>query len=205
MVKLVSITPNAEQQILYCARVSSNQENESPKLLKYLIDHKHWSPFEMAHAVMEITTSRGIAAQILRHRSFSFQEFSQRYATPDSYELVKARRQAGKNRQSSVDDLSEDAIDWFYETQEKLWNYAITEYEKAVALGISRESARFLLPLSTTTKLYMAGSLRSWIHYIELRTQPDTQFEHRMIALVCRALLQHDLPHISEALGWMGN
>src|ERR1041385_3430608 len=168
-VKLVSITPDAEKQILYIARVSSNQENESTGLIRYLIRNKHWSPFEMAHAVFEITTSRAIAAQILRHRSFSFQEFSQRYSTPNDYEQYKARRQAEKNRQSSVDDMSEEEIDWFFEAQQVIWETAKNWYDEAIAIGIAKETARFLLPLNATTRLYMAGSIRSWVHYIELR------------------------------------
>lgn len=201
-VRLVSLTAHAEQQILYCARVSSNQENESTKLLKYLIEKEHWSPFEMAHGVFEITTSRGIAAQILRHRSFSFQEFSQRYASPEENEHYRARRQAEKNRQSSIDDLSDDDINWFSDLQDRIWQVAIAEYEEALRRGISRESARFILPLSTQTKLYMAGTIRSWIHYVELRTKPDVQEEHRVIAEAIRSELVKELPYISEALGW---
>lgn len=202
-VKFIAITPNAEKLILHCARVSSDQSNESVGLLKYLINHKHWSPFEMASCVMEITTSRGIAAQILRHRSFSFQEFSQRYSTPTEYEEYKARRKADKNRQSSVDDLPEDVIDWFYETQAEIWDAAIAKYNEALAANISKESARFLLPLNTKTKLYMAGTIRSWIHYVELRTQDDVQLEHRVIAKQCKKLLSIAIPNTAEALGWL--
>ena len=201
-VKLISITPDAEKQILYIARVSSNQENESTGLIRYLIRNKHWSPFEMAHAVFEITTSRAIAAQILRHRSFSFQEFSQRYSSPDSYEQYKARRQAEKNRQSSIDDLSQQDIHWFYTVQDGIWEDALETYNEALRRGIAKESARFLLPLNTTTRLYMAGSIRSWIHYIELRADEHTQQEHRVIAEDIRALLKPFLPTIAEACGW---
>jgi thymidylate synthase (FAD) len=201
-VRLVSITPHAEQQILYCARVSSDQESNSTKLLSYLIRKEHWSPFEMAHCVMEIKTSRAIAAQILRHRSFSFQEFSQRYASPEDYERYRARRQAEKNRQSSIDDLDEETTDWFNQLQARIWEDAVAQYELALQKGISRESARFILPLNTQTKMYMAGTIRSWIHYVELRTKPDVQEEHRVVAAMARSILATELPYISEALGW---
>lgn len=201
-VQLISLTQHAEQQILYCARVSSDQENDSPKLLKYMIDHKHWSPFEMAHAVFEINTSRAIAAQILRHRSFSFQEFSQRYATPTGVEIYKGRRQADKNRQSSVDDLPNEDQSWFEHAQLQVEDTSTYLYNKAIARGIAKESARFLLPLSTSTKLYMSGTLRSWIHYVELRCQEDVQLEHREIAIIIRNFLSASLPYISEAMGW---
>lgn len=201
-VKLVSMTPDAEKLILYCARVSSNQENESVGLLKYLVKHEHWSPFEMAHAVFEINTSRAIAAQILRHRSFSFQEFSQRYSTPDAYQQYRARRQADKNRQSSIDDLDDGQVLWFNYAQERIWAESISLYEEAVERGISRESARFILPLNTATRLYMAGSIRSWIHYCDLRTKPDVQLEHRILAQMMKAILAINLPNTAEALGW---
>jgi thymidylate synthase (FAD) len=199
-VKLISITPDAEKLILFCARVSSDQSNESTGLIRYLIRNKHWSPFELAHAVFEIQTSRAIAAQILRHRSFSFQEFSQRYATPHQYEPYKARRQAEKNRQSSVDDLPTEDLTWFYETQQHTWNDSIERYQAAIERGIAKESARFLLPLNTGTTLYMAGSIRSWIHYIELRAVEHTQHEHRVIALIIRDILSDHLPTIKETL-----
>ena len=200
MVSLVSITPDAEKIILHCARVSSDQTNESTGLIKYLIRHKHWSPFELAHAVVEISTSRAIAAQILRHRSFSFQEFSQRYSTPSSFKMYGARRQADKNRQSSVDDLNDDIKLWFQEAQARVWKFSKDFYDKAVEHGIAKESARFLLPLNTETRLYMAGSIRSWIHYIELRATEDTQAEHRDIAVRIRDLLAPELPTIAEVL-----
>jgi thymidylate synthase (FAD) len=167
-----------------------------------MIDHKHWSPFEMAHAVFEISTSRAIAAQILRHRSFSFQEFSQRYAAPTGIEIYKARRQAEKNRQSSIDDLPQEDADWFDIEQQRLNEHTQRLYNEATRRGIAKESARFLLPLSTSTKLYMSGTLRSWIHYVELRCQEDVQQEHREIALIIRDFLSANLPHISEAMGW---
>jgi thymidylate synthase (FAD) len=201
--RLASITPNAEGFILYCARVSSDQSNESTGLIKYLIKHKHWSPFEMAHAVMEIQTSRIIAVQLLRHRSFSFQEASQRYVgAAGSFELVKGRRQAEKNRQSSIDDLSEENLDWFDEAQRAVWNFATNLYTQARGRDIARESARFLLPGSARTKLYMAGSIRSWIHYIELRCGEDVQEEHRVIAMQIKKILTKELPVIAEAMEW---
>lgn len=199
-VKLISITPDAEKLILHCARVSSDQSNESTGLIRYLIRNKHWSPFELAHAVFEIKTSRAIAAQILRHRSFSFQEFSQRYASPDSYEQYKARRQAETNRQSSIDDLDGEQLAWFNYAQEMVWSESYVYYEQAIERGIAKESARFLLPLNTRTTLYMSGSIRSWIHYIELRADEHTQHEHRVIAFIIRDILSDQLPNIKEAL-----
>lgn len=199
---LISLTPDAEHQILYCARVSSDQSNSKTGLLKYLIRKNHWSPFEMVHAVFEINTSRAIAAQILRHRSFSFQEFSQRYASPTDYVQVKARRQADINRQSSIDDLPEDIVRMFDLMQHDTWEDAMRRYEQAIEMGISKESARFLLPVSTETKLYMSGTIRSWIHYINLRCQDDVQLEHRDIAFEIRSILGGKLPIIAEALDW---
>lgn len=205
MVKLVSITPNTESLIAFCARVSSsNQDNpDYAKLLRYLIDHQHWSPFELAHCVIEIETSRAIAQQILRHRSFSFQEFSQRYSsdTPNT-EQYKARRQAEKNRQSSVDDCDKETSDWFDWAQGQVYGTCATLYRQALSRGIAREQARFLLPLSTGTRLYMAGTVRSWLHYVALRSQPDTQAEHRDIAIACRDILARELPTIAAACGW---
>ena len=202
-VKLVSITPDAERLILYCARVSSNDQNsEKTGLLKYCIKHGHWSIFEMADATFEIETSRGISPQLLRHKSFSFQEFSQRYADVTEFETYRARRQAEKNRQSSIDDLPEDTIQWFYDTQFLINDYCHSKYSEALSRGIGREQARFLLPLSTQTRLYMKGSIRSWIHYLALRTKPDTQQEHREIALQIGDTLMHQLPIIGKACGW---
>lgn len=188
--------------ILYCARVSSDQSNEKTGLLKYLIENKHWSPFEMAHAVFEINTSRAIAAQILRHRSFSFQEFSQRYAQAEGTEKYKGRRQGKVNRQSSIDDLSPNDITWFDDAQFSVERFSYDLYQLALDRGISKEQARFLLPLSTKTKLYMAGSIRSWIHYFDLRCDEHTQLEHRQLALNMREILSNHLPRTSEVLGW---
>ena len=203
-VKLISITPNAESIISYCARVSSpHQDNpDYEKLIKYLITHKHWSPFEMAHMTLEIETSRAIAQQILRHRSFSFQEFSQRYAEAVDHITYEARRQDVKNRQNSIDDMSQETKDWFKEIQEILWKDAKRYYDKAIQLGIAKEQARFILPLGTKTRLYMSGSLRSWIHYLEIRSGPETQKEHRDIALGARKLFIEQFPAVAKALGW---
>ena len=203
-VRLISVTPDAEATMAYIARVSStNQENpEYAKLLKYCLDHQHWSVFEHAHMTLEISTSRMISAQILRHRSFTFSEFSQRYAEPMDYVPVKARRQAEKNRQSSVDDLSEFHKTWFDFVQQKIWGDAEEAYNEALDRGIAKECARAILPMNTATRLYMTGSVRSWIHYLELRTQPDTQKEHREIAEDCNVIFVEQFPTVSEALGW---
>ena len=203
-VKLIAITPDAEKTMAYIARVSSpNQENpEYARLLKYCLDHQHWSVFEHAHMTLEIATSRMISAQILRHRSFTFSEFSQRYAEPMDFVPAKARRQAEKNRQSSVDDLPEDITDWWYRQQNQAWLDAEDRYEQAIERGIARECARAILPMNTATRLYMTGSVRSWIHYIQLRSEPDTQKEHRDIAMACEKIFIEQLPTVSEALGW---
>ncbi len=200
--KLISITPDAEDQILYCARVSSDQGNNSTKLLTYLIKHKHWSPFEMAHAVFEINTSRAMSAQILRHRSFSFQEYSQRYAEAHEFVRYDARRQAEKNRQSSTDDIDDSVQRLWLILYEDVVVASEKAYKQALDLGIARESARFLLPMSVGTKLYMSGTIRSWIHYIDLRATEDTQLEHRQLAIEIRNMLAMKLPHIADALEW---
>lgn len=210
-VKLVSITKpciegllNAEDLISYCARVSnpSNQLNTetSPKLLKYLIDHKHWSPFEMVSATFQITTSRAIAAQILRHRSFSFQEFSQRYSAATNLESFDIRKQAEKNRQSSSEklELNEDEI----KSIKDYLRDGLILYDNLLNKGAAKECARMILPLCTETTMYMSGSVRSWIHYIDLRTQPDTQLEHRAIADQIKNIFVQHFPNISSALNW---
>lgn len=207
---LVTGINNAEELISYCARVSnpSNQLNTetAPKLLNYLIKHKHWSPFEMVSATIEIQTSRAIAAQILRHRSFSFQEFSQRYADTtllsEDIPPFELRRQDTKNRQNSIDDIDQETI--------VKWNSKIREhfakakaiYDGMISDGIAKECARFILPLATPTRLYMSGSIRSWIHYIELRSSNGTQKEHMHIANSCKEIFKQQLPLIAEALGW---
>ena len=203
--KLVSITPDAEKLVAYCARVSNpaNQDNHetAPRLLKYLIKHRHWSPFEMANMVVEIKTNRGIAAQILRHRSFSFQEFSQRYAAVQSFpQLPKLRRQDVKNRQNSIDDVDEDTK-WYLENEiNELYDKSVGLYEKMLEMGIAKECAREVLPIGSETTLYMNGTLRSWLHYIDLRAAPETQLEHRMIAESVKALIQDHCPNIYEAM-----
>lgn len=200
-VKLIWVTPDAEKHILYMARVSSNnQESSDTRLLKYLVNHKHWSPFEMVNMCVEINTSRAISAQILRHRSFSFQEFSQRYA--ETQEIVKypARRQDHKNRQNSINDVSLITQQWFSEAQDYINNKSMAVYRLALEKGIAKECARFLLPMSSKTKLYMNGNIRSWIHYLSLRCDPATQLEHREIAYAIRDIFIKQFPIISEGL-----
>lgn len=196
----------AEQLIAHAARVSNpaNQDNwaTADKLLGYLIKNKHWSPFEMVSMTVEITTSRAIAAQILRHRSFSFQEFSQRYAEATEFITYDARRQDNKNRQNSIDDLPDGVKDWFLTEQKRLQKRCLELYNTALEYNVAKEQARFLLPLSTKTKLYMAGSARSWIHYIQLRTEPGTQLEHREIALEIKDIFKGQFPATAEALEW---
>lgn len=203
-VKLVHVTPDAEAHIAYCARVSSpNQDNpEYSKLIKYLIKYNHWSPFEMATLCVEIETTRGIAPQILRHRSFSFQEFSQRYSQAMDYEEYPARRQDEKNRQNSIDDLDDHSKEWFKRAQEDNWDEAYHLYIQALNKGIAKELARTLLPMGAKTKLNMHGSIRSWIHYIEVRTHESTQKEHRDIALAVKQIFIEQFPEISKALEW---
>lgn len=204
-VKLISVTPEAEKLMGYCARVSnpSNQDNpDVSKLLAYCLKHGHVSIFEQADMTVEITTSRAIAAQILRHRSFTFQEFSQRYAKVQSAEVYPARSQDTKNRQNSVDNMDEATKEWFLNAQNQVINDSFELYEEALGKGIAKEQARFLLPLSTTTKLYMKGSVRSWIHYLTLRTGNGTQKEHQEIALAIKQLFMVELPIVSKALGW---
>ena len=209
-VKLVSTTSsridgidNAEEIIVYCARVSNpkNQLNKesSPKLLSFLIKHKHWSPFELASMSLEIKTSRGIAAQILRHRSFSFQEFSQRYSEAQELEPLKLRKKADKNRQSSSDNFTDSLL--ITKVREHTAR-SISLYNSLISAGVAKESARFILPLTTETTMYMQGSIRSWIHYIDLRSQENTQQEHREIAEACRQIFIDEFPNISIALGW---
>ena len=203
-VKLISITPDAEKLVAYCARVSSpHQDNPNiEKLLDYCIYHGHWSVFETPYVTIEINTSRAISAQILRHRSFTFQEFSQRYAPVGSFETYEARRQDSKNRQNSIDDMSPCDKRWFTIAQERVQLLGASLYHDALDLGIAKEQARFLLPLSSKTKIYMTGNIRSWIHYCDLRCRFDTQKEHRDIALAIREILKKELPIISKAVAW---
>ena len=206
-VNLVWATPDAEKMIVMMARVSApkNQSNmdTAPKLLKYLIDNKHWSPFEMANMCVEINTTRAIAPQILRHRSFSFQEFSQRYA--DVIELGGARvphlrRQDNKNRQNSINDLSSELVGNYYRRITELFEDAEHLYREMVSSGVAKECARAILPLSTKTRLYMNGTLRSWIHYLQLRTDNGTQFEHRQIAEDIKQIFCEQFPVIGQAV-----
>lgn len=203
-VKLVSVTPDAEKTIAYCARVSSpNQENpDYARLLAYCIKNGHWSIFEMANMVVEIKTSRAISAQILRHRSFSFQEFSQRYAALDDsgIEIYAARRQDDKNRQNSIDDLPSEIQDEWEARQLQNWKSSFEHYVWALEHGIAKECARFVLPLGCSTKIYMQGSLRSWIHYLSLRTENGTQKEHMDIAKEIKAIFMGQFPTIAKAM-----
>lgn len=208
-VNLVWTTPNGENLIAYMARVSnpSNQDNPDTanKLLKYLVRNKHWSPFEMVNVCMEITTTRDIARQILRHRSFSFQEFSQRYAEASDFELNEVRRQDHVNRQNSIDvnpaisDEDRQLAYWWEGVQSKVLNDVEFLYKSALAKGIAKEVARKLLPEGmTVSKMYMNGTLRSWIHYVELRTDAGTQKEHRQVALQCKDVLVQSYPFLEE-------
>lgn len=204
-VRLIAMTPQAEETMAYCARVSNPANQDNPqisKLLGYCIKHGHWSVFEQANMVLEISTSRAIAPQILRHRSFSFQEFSQRYAKSDDFISFRARRQDLKNKQNSIDDFDEETQTWFHDVQKEIWDLAYKKYSEALEKGIAKESARALLPLNTATKIYMNGTIRSWIHYIDLRSKVDTQLEHRLIAMGCKSIFAQQLPQVAEALGW---
>ena len=208
-VKLISVTPDAEKLMAYCARVSnpSNQNNENyAKLLKYCIDHQHWSIFEHGFMTVEINTTRGLAAQILRHRSFTFQEFSQRYADTtllaEEIPLFELRRQDTKNRQNSIDDIDHEIIvKWNTQIREH-FSKAKALYDSMIADGIAKECARFILPLATPTRLYMSGTARSWIHYIQLRSGHGTQKEHMNIVNECKSIFIDQFPTIGEALGW---
>ena len=208
-VKLIQATPNPEQNMAYIARVSNpkNQDNESFEgLLKYCIHHQHWSVFEQAYMTLQIETSRAIAAQVLRHRSFTFQEFSQRYA--DSTELGKIplpelRRQDVKNRQNSIDDLPNEIAENFRKRIKLQFDHAVDLYEDMLEAGVAKECARFVLPLATPTRIYMSGSCRSWIHYINLRSSNGTQKEHMEIAEDCKKIFAEQYPTVAKALGWV--
>ena len=209
MIKLISVTPEAEKTIGYVARVSNPNNQENPKvagLLKYCIQHQHWSIFEQAFMTVEIETTRGLAAQILRHRSFTFQEFSQRYADTnllaDEIPMFDLRSQDLKNRQNSNDDVPQNKKQ---DLQEKIAEHFVESmdlYNELLANGIAKECARFVLPLATPTRLYMSGSIRSWIHYIDLRSAHGTQKEHMDIAEGCRDIFKEQFPIIAEALDW---
>jgi thymidylate synthase (FAD) len=207
-VKLISVTPDAEKLMAYCARVSNpnNQDNDNyAKLLAYCIKNKHWSIFEMASMGLEMNTTRGIAAQILRHRSFNFQEFSQRYADTtllaEEIPLFELRRQDDKNRQNSIDDMSDEIrYKWNSKIREH-FSKAKALYDGMIADGIAKECARFILPLATPTRLYVYGNIRSWITYIALREKHGTQKEHMIIAKECKRIFSEEFPIITESLG----
>ena len=208
-IKLISVTPDAEKHMAYVARVRNpkNQDNEKfSGLLKYCIEHGHWSVFEQAYMTVEINTTRGLAAQILRHRSFTYQEFSQRYADAnllsEKIPLPKLRRQDKKNRQNSTDDVDEWVVQKYDILMEEHFRNSMDLYNKMLEDGIAKECARFVLPLSTPTRIYMTGSCRSWIHYINLRSAHGTQKEHMQIAEACRKVFVEQFPSVSEALGW---
>ena len=208
-VKLVSVTPDAEQLMAYIARVSnpSNQDNEKyAGLLKYCIKHNHWSVFEQSTMTLEIETTRAIAAQILRHRSFTFQEFSQRYAASTALgeiDLPELRKQDLKNRQNSTDDLDPEMVEKFNRQMITLFSSAKSLYTQMLDAGVAKECARMVLPLCTPTRIYMTGSCRSWIHYINLRSAHGTQKEHMVIAEGCRKVFTEQFPAVSEALEWV--
>lgn len=201
-VKLINATTDGEKLIAYCARVSSpNQENEEIEgLLRYCWNHKHWSIFEQADMTVEITTSRAISQQIVRHRSFTFQEFSQRYAKVFEYETVNPRRQDTKNRQNSIDDLPEDVKEIFKNRLQAIQRVSQLYYNELLELGVSKESARFLLPICAKTVLYMKGNVRSWIHYLQTRTDPSTQLEHREIAEAIKTIFIGEFPIIGKLI-----
>ena len=207
-VKFVSITPDAEKIMGYIARVSNpaNQDNEKyAGLLKYCIKHNHWSVFEQSSMTLEIETTRAIAAQILSHRSFTFQEFSQRYAASTALgniELPELRRQDDKNRQNSIDDLNPEIVETLNKQMNTLFSSALSLYNQMLEDGVAKECARMVLPLATPTRIYMTGSCRSWIHYINLRSAHGTQKEHMDIAETCRKVFTEQFPSVSEALEW---
>ena len=209
-VSLISVSPDAEKHMAYCARVSNpnNQENDNyAGLLKYCIKHQHWSIFEQAFMTLEINTTRGLAAQILRHRSFTFQEFSQRYAEPETmgypFEVKETRLQDTKNRQNSIDDLDPFTVQNLELQMQTLFDSSMALYQQMLNRGVAKECARNVLPLCVGTKIYMTGSCRSWIHYITLRSANGTQKEHMDVALACKEVFTEQFPAVSEALEWI--
>ena len=207
-VKLIWITPDAEKMIAFITRVSNFKNQDNPKykgLIKYCLREGHWSPFEMANMTLEIETTRGISAQIIRHRSFSFQEFSQRYSDIQEIMPIEIRRQDTKNRQNSIDNLPSETINWFNHESEQLNNQIQQFYKDCLDKDIAKECARFIMPMSSKTKLYMNGTIRSWIHYIQLRTDNGTQKEHMDIANQAKDIFCKELPTIADALGWIEN
>ena len=208
-VKLISVTPDAEKIMGYVARVSNPNNQENPKvsgLLGYCIKHEHWSVFEQSFMTLEIETTRAIAAQILRHRSFTFQEFSQRYADSsllsDTIPLPALRRQDEKNRQNSIDDLDPFDVQNLELQMQTLFDSSMALYKQMLGRGVAKECARMVLPLCTPTRIYMTGSCRSWIHYITLRSANGTQQEHMDIALECKEVFKEQFPVVAEALEW---
>ena len=209
-VKLISVTPDAEKTMAYVARVSNPNNQENPnyaKLLGYCIKHNHWSVFEQSFMTLEIETTRGLAAQILRHRSFTYQEFSQRYADSsllsETIPLPELRRQDTKNRQNSIDDIDAFVKQEFEIKMRRHFDEAMVLYQSMLDMGIAKECARFVLPLATPTRLYMSGSCRSWIHYITLRSANGTQKEHMEIAEQCKKIFAEQFPTVAEALEWV--
>ena len=208
-VKLISVSPDAEQHMAYCARVSNpnNQENEKyAGLLRYCIKHQHWSIFEQAFMTLEINTTRGLAAQILRHRSFTYQEFSQRYADANllgGIPVPDLRSQDHKNRQNSIDDIPDEQKKNLQNQIQRYFAEGLDLYNELIREGVAKECARFVLPLATPTRLYMSGSVRSWIHYIDLRSGHGTQKEHMDIANECKSIFIGQFPTVSEALEWV--
>ena len=208
-IALISITPDAEKTMAHIARVSNTSNKYNPNysgLLKYCIKHNHWSVFEQSSMTLEIETTRAIAAQILRHRSFTFQEFSQRYAQSNSLgdiELPELRRQDTKNRQNSIDDLEPDIVEKLYKQMITLFSSSQSLYNQMIEYGVAKECARMVLPLCTPTRIYMTGSCRSWIHYIDLRSAHGTQKEHMDIAKECQKVFIKEFPAVSEALEWV--
>ena len=209
-VKLISATPDAEKHMGYVARVSNPNNQENPKvagLLKYCINHQHWSVFEQAFMTLEIETTRGLAAQILRHRSFTYQEFSQRYADSSllsqTIPLPELRRQDTKNRQNSIDDIDPFMLQKYQILMQDHFKHGMGLYQKMLDDGIAKECARFVLPLAVPTRLYMTGSVRSWIHYIQLRSANGTQKEHMDIANECKSIFAEQFPICAEALEWV--
>ena len=209
-VKLVSVTPDAEKMMAYVARVSNPNNQENPnyaKLLGYCIKHNHWSVFEQSFMTLEIETTRGLAAQILRHRSFTYQEFSQRYADSsmlaDTIPMFDMRRQDTKNRQNSIDDIDPFVKQEFEIKIRRHFDESMVLYQSMLDSGIAKECARFVLPLATPTRLYMSGSCRSWIHYITLRSANGTQKEHMDIAEECKKIFVEQFPTCAEALEWV--
>ena len=209
-VSLVSVSPDAEKHMAYCARVSNpnNQDNDNyAGLLRYCIKHQHWSIFEQAFMTLEINTTRGLAAQKLRHRSFTFQEFSQRYADTNLLDtnipLPELRRQDTKNRQNSIDDIPEEQSKMLLGRIQNYFNEGLDLYNELLREGIAKECARFVLPLATPTRIYMSGSVRSWVHYIDLRSGHGTQKEHMDIANACKSIFTEQFPTVSAALEWV--